>query len=465
MSREKPQLESLIEGFEPEVNTTLRGVQDGEFFVERRWEESLVLDDGRLKVAQDKVLSGFGLRGVLGEATGYAHSCEFSKEALKRAASAVSAIKRGYGGEHSVSPVRSNEAFYKDESFDGGSEGRIDLLRKMDSCARTKNQAVRQVAISLSCVRQEILILRAGGEILRDVRPLTRLFVQVIAERGGRQEVGMGGAGGRVAYEVACKNWENVVDEAVRQAVVNLDSVAAPMGEMPVVLGSGWPGILLHEAIGHGLEGDFNRKKTSAFSGLMGERVAARGITVVDDGTLDGRRGSVSIDDEGTPGQRTVLIEDGILKGYLQDRLNGRLMGMAPTGNGRRQSYAHSPMPRMTNTFMLAGDRTREEMIASVKKGIYAVSFGGGQVDITSGKFVFSCTEAYRIENGLLGAPLKGAMLIGHGPEILKRVSQVGNDFALDPGVGTCGKEGQLVPVGVGQPSLLIDAITVGGTG
>ena len=454
-----------VEAWVPQVNEALRGAQDGELFAESCHSETLVLDDRRLKTAEDRVSSGFGLRAVAGEATGYAHSCEVSQAALRRAAETVGAVKHGYTGSMSVSPARGNKAFYGDEGLSGSSEGRIGLLREMDAYARAKDAAVRQVAISLSCVRQEVVILRVDGEVFRDVRPLTRLFVQVVAGRGQRQEIGMSGTGGRVAPEQVCCDWKGVVDEALRQALVNLEAVPAPMGEMPVALGPGWPGILLHEAIGHGLEGDFNRKGTSAFSGLMGEQVAARGITVVDDGTLDKRRGSVSMDDEGTPGQRTVLIEDGILKGYLQDRLNGRLMGMAPTGNGRRQSYAHSPMPRMTNTFMLNGTHTREEMIASMKRGIYAVSFGGGQVDITSGKFVFSCTEAYRVENGRLGAPLKGAMLIGHGPEVLRRVSLVGNDFSLDPGIGTCGKDGQLVPVGVGQPSLLIDALTVGGTG
>jgi TldD protein len=340
------------------------------------------------------------------------------------------------------------------------------MLAEIDAYARGLDPRVRQVTASLAGSWQAVQILRAGGERSADIRPLVRLNVSVVVGQGERMESGSYGTGGRIAYDhlLDPATWRGAVDEALRQALVNLDSVAAPAGEMQVVLGPGWPGILLHEAIGHGLEGDFNRKKTSAFAGLMGERVAAPGVTVIDDGTIQDRRGSLTVDDEGTPSQSTTLIEDGILTGYMQDRQNARLMNMAPTGNGRRQGYAHIPMPRMTNTYMLAGDRDPEEILATVDKGIYAVNFGGGQVDITSGKFVFSCTEAYLIENGKTGAAVKGATLIGNGPDVLTKVSMIGNDMALDPGIGTCGKEGQGVPVGVGQPTLLIDALTVGGT-
>jgi TldD protein len=336
----------------------------------------------------------------------------------------------------------------------------------MDAYARSRDERVRQVSVSLHGEWQAVEIMRADGRRIRDVRPLVRLNVSVVLGEGDRQETGGHGAGDRIGFAryLETANWQAQVDEAVRQADVNLSSVPAPAGEMQVVLGPGWPGILLHEAIGHGLEGDFNRKQTSAFANLMGERVASPGVTVVDDGTIDGRRGSLTVDDEGTPTECTTLIEDGILKGYMQDRLNARLMGVAVTGNGRRQSFAHMPMPRMTNTFMRAGDRDPEELLASVTNGIYAVNFGGGQVDITSGKFVFSCTEAYRVQNGKIGAPVKGATLIGNGPDVLTKVSGIGNDLALDTGVGTCGKAGQGVPVGVGQPTLLIDGLTVGGT-
>jgi TldD protein len=340
------------------------------------------------------------------------------------------------------------------------------LLESIDTYARSKDARVRQVTASIGATWQVVEILRADGETYRDIRPLVRLNISVVAGDGDRQESGSYGFGGREGFQrfVTPDAWQGAVDEAVRQALINLDAVPAPAGEMDVVLGSGWPGVMLHEAVGHGLEGDFNRKKTSAFAGLMGQRVAAKGVTVVDDGTMQARRGSLSIDDEGTPTNRTVLIEDGILVGYMQDRQNARLMGMKPTGNGRRESHAHVPMPRMTNTYMLGGKHDPKEIIASVKNGLFAVSFGGGQVDITSGKYVFQCTEAYRIENGKIGAPVKGAMLIGNGPTDLHRVTMIGNDFALDPGIGTCGKNGQGVPVGVGQPTLRMDKITVGGT-
>ena len=348
-----------------------------------------------------------------------------------------------------------------------GFEAKVKLLAEIDAYLRDKDPRVRQVSVSLSATWQVVEILRPDGESYRDIRPLVRVNVSVVAGQGDRQESGSKGYGGREGYArfIETKSWREAADGALREAMVNLESVPAPAGEMDVVLGAGWPGVMLHEAVGHGLEGDFNRKKTSAFAGLMGQQVAAKGVTVVDDGTISSRRGSLSIDDEGTPTNRTVLIEDGILTGYMQDRQNARLMNMKPTGNGRREGYAHVPMPRMTNTYMLSGDRDPAEIIASVKNGIYAANFGGGQVDITSGKYVFQCTEAYRIENGKIGTPLKGTMLIGNGPTDLHRITMIGNDLALDSGIGTCGKNGQGVPVGVGQPTLRMDRITVGGTG
>ncbi|HEY5049140.1 MAG TPA: metalloprotease TldD [Rhizomicrobium sp.] len=450
------------------VDKALKGSDDGELFLEYRQSESFAFDDGRLKAATFDTTQGFGLRAVAGEATGYAHASELSEAAIRRASDTVRAVVHGYSGATAASPARTNTSFYAniDPLHSAGFETKVKLLQDMDAYARGKDSRVRQVSGSLAGDWQTVEILRPGGETYRDVRPLVRIGVSVVVEEDGRQETGSFGGGGRSGYETYLEQsyWKQAVDEALRQALVNLASVPAPAGEMKVVLGPGWPGILLHEAIGHGLEGDFNRKKTSAFAGLLGERVAAAGVTVVDDGTIGGRRGSLTIDDEGTPGSRTVLIEDGILKGYMQDRQNARLMGLAPTGNGRRQSYAHSIMPRMTNTYMLAGDRDPAEILASVDKGIYAVNFGGGQVDITSGKFVFSCTEAYLIENGRIGAPIKGATLIGSGPEVLRRVKMIGNDMKLDSGIGTCGKNGQSVPVGVGQPTLRIDGLTVGGT-
>lgn len=450
------------------VADTLNGADDGELFMEFRQSEALGFDDGRLKMASFDTDQGFGLRCVAGEATGFAHASEFSEAALKRASDAVQAVKTGYTGVAAEGPTGTNKHLYTDENPLGGQsfEEKVKLLAEIDAYARAKDPRVQQVSASLSGEWQAVEIIRADGSSLRDIRPLVRLNVAVIAGEGDRQETGSHGVGGREGYAafISPDRWQAQVDEALRQALVNLESVPAPAGEMDVVLGPGWPGILLHEAIGHGLEGDFNRKKTSAFAGLLGSRVAAPGITVVDDGTLADRRGSLTIDDEGTPTSRTVLIEDGILKGYMQDRLNARLMGVAPTGNGRRQSYAHQPMPRMTNTYMLGGNHDPAEILSSVKKGLYAVSFGGGQVDITSGKFVFTCTEAYLIENGKIGRPVKGATLIGNGPDVLTRVTMIGNDMALDPGIGTCGKAGQGVPVGVGQPTLLVKGLTVGGT-
>jgi TldD protein len=450
------------------VGEALGGAEDGELFLEYRQSEALAFDDGRLKTASFDTTQGFGLRCVAGEATGYAHASELSESAIKRAGDAVQAVKQGKSGQLAEGPKRTNIHLYTDENPLGQQsfEEKVKLLADIDAYARAKDSRVRQVSASLVGEWQAVEIMRPDGHVVRDVRPLVRVNVSIVAGQGDRQETGSYGVGGRNGYDVYIDpaKWQGQVDEALRQALVNLESVPAPAGEMDVVLGPGWPGILLHEAIGHGLEGDFNRKKTSAFSGLLGARVAAPGVTVVDDGTIADRRGSLTVDDEGTPTSRTVLIEDGILKGYMQDRLNARLMGMAATGNGRRESYAHQPMPRMTNTYMLGGNRDPQEILSSVKKGLYAVSFGGGQVDITSGKFVFTCTEAYLIENGRIGVPVKGATLIGNGPDVLTRVAMIGNDMKLDPGIGTCGKAGQGVPVGVGQPTLLIKGLTVGGT-
>lgn len=450
------------------VDDALHGADDGELFLEYRQSESVVLDDGKVKSAAFDTAQGFGLRAVSGEATGYAHASDLSEAALKRAVQSVKAVTRGHDGTLAEAPGGTNKSLYSDDNPLGllPFDDKLNLLAEMDAYARSLDERVQQVTATLSGEWQAIQIIRGGGARAADIRPLVRLGISVVVEKDGRMEMGNDGAGGRTLYDHYLKPeiWKASVNEALRQAMVNLDSTPAPAGEVPVVLGPGWPGILLHEAIGHGLEGDFNRKKTSAFAGLMGERIAAPGITVVDDGTIDDRRGSLSVDDEGTPSQNTVLIEDGILKGYMQDRMNARLMGVAATGNGRRESYAHAPIPRMTNTYMLSGDLDPEEIIGSVNDGVYAVSFGGGQVDITSGKFVFQCTEAYRIENGKVGQPLKGATLIGNGPDVLTKVSMVGNDMKLDPGIGTCGKDGQGVPVGVGQPTLKIDELTVGGT-
>jgi TldD protein len=451
------------------INRGLEGADDGELFLEYKQSEMLVFDNGRLKQATYDTTQGFGLRAVKDEAVGYAHASEVSEQAIERAADAVRAVKGGYSGSYADAPPRTNRKLYSDDNplAAPGFEAKVKLLQSIDAYTRAKDQRVRQVTASIAGSWQVVEIVRPDGQTYRDVRPLVRVHVSVVAGQDDRQEVGSYGYGGREGYGqfIGDRSWQHAADQAVRQALLNLESIPAPAGEMDVVLGPGWPGVMLHEAVGHGLEGDFNRKKTSAFAGLLGQQVAAKGVTVVDDGTIASRRGSLSIDDEGTPTNRTVLIEDGILVGYMQDRQNARLMKMKPTGNGRRESYGHVPMPRMTNTYMLAGDRDPGEIIASVKNGIYAVNFGGGQVDITSGKYVFECTETYRIENGKLGAPLKGAMLIGNGPTDLHRVSMIGNDLQLDTGIGTCGKNGQGVPVGVGQPTLRMDRITVGGTG
>jgi TldD protein len=456
-------------GSEAILKSALQGADDGELFLERARGESFMWDDGRLKSASYDSEEGFGLRIIAGEAAGYAHANELSAGSLKRAASAASIAKRGHSGALALSPARTNAKLYSDDdplafpSF----ETKIATLAEIDGYVRAKDPSVVQVSVSIAASRKEIAIVRPDGDLRSDMRPLIRVNVSVTAEKDGRRESGSSGGGGRSAYGqwIESANLKAMADEALRIALVNLDAIPAPVGEMDIVLGSGWPGILLHEAVGHGLEGDFNRKGTSAFAGMIGQRVASPGVTVIDDGTLQGRRGSLTIDDEGTPTERTVLIEDGILVGYLQDRQNARLMGVAPTGNGRRESYAHLPMPRMTNTFMESGEMDPAEIIASLKRGIYATNFGGGSVDITSGKFVFQCTEAYLVENGKIIAPVKGASLIGDGPTSLTKISMLGNDSRLDEGVGTCGKAGQSVPVGVGQPTLRIGGLTVGGAG
>jgi TldD protein len=459
-------LDPLVAG--RHLGTALDGADDGELFLEYRESESISLEDGRIRSASFDSRRGFGLRAVLGEASYYAHAGELSEAALARAAQTIKAAKANEHGMIAGSPAAAGGALY------GGLNPlaempfatRAALLAEIDAYARAADSRVTQVMASIAGEWQVVEILRGDGSRMADLRPLVRLNVAVVLEQDGRRESGSHGGGGRTTYAplIEPAYWQAAVQEALRQAKVNLESVPAPAGEMPVVLGAGWPGILLHEAIGHGLEGDFNRKQTSAFAGLMGSRVAAKGVTVVDDGTIPDRRGSLTIDDEGTPTSRTTLIEDGVLVGFLQDRQNARLMNMRATGNGRRQSYAHSPMPRMTNTIMLGGDATAEDMIKSVKRGLYAVNFAGGQVDITSGKFVFSASEAYMIEDGKVTAPVKGATLIGNGPDALTKVEMIGNDPTLDPGVGTCGKNGQGVPVGVGQPTMKISGLTVGGT-
>ncbi|MGE0830032.1 MAG: metalloprotease TldD [Hyphomonadaceae bacterium] len=444
-----------------------KGADDAELFVEDSRSESFLWDDGRMKSASYDAAQGFGLRVVSGERAGYGHASVLETDALERAAEAAASVKRGGDAKLDAAPQRTNRRLYADVDPIAAPAftEKAALLAEIDAYARAKDPRVVQVSVSLAGSRRAITVLRPDGERFEDARPLVRVNVSITVERDGRRESGSAGAGGREPYEafIAPGRWKNLADEALRIALVNLDSIPAPSGEMDVVLGPGWPGVLLHEAVGHGLEGDFNRKGTSAFAGKLGQRVAAPGVTVVDDGTFENRRGSLTIDDEGTPTGRTVLIEDGILKGYLQDRMNARLMGVAPTGNGRRESYAHRPMPRMTNTFMTAGDHDPTEILQSLKKGVYAVNFGGGQVDITSGKFVFQCTEAYLVEDGRIVAPIKGATLIGDGPSALTRVKMVGNDLKLDEGVGTCGKGGQSVPVGVGQPSLYITGLTIGG--
>jgi len=447
-----------------------RQVEHADLFFEYSTQDSVSLEEGIVKSGSRHIEQGVGVRAQRGERQGYAHSDEISAESVQIAAATARAIS-----DQSRDPGR--------VAVRAGAAGRdlypvatpptevpvtrkIDLLGEIDRYARARDPRVREVMASVVSQYRHVLVAASDGTLAGDVRPLVRLNVQVIVGDGRNMEVGYQGMGGRYDLERLFEPdaWKPLVEEAVRLGTLNLDAEACPAGTMDVVLGPGWPGILLHEAVGHGLEGDFNRKRTSAFSDRLGERVAAEGVTVIDDGTLAERRGSLNVDDEGTPTRRTTLIENGVLVGYMQDRLNARLMGMQPTGNGRRESYAHMPMPRMTNTFMLAGPDDPEEILRSVSKGIYAVSFGGGQVDITSGKFVFSMNEAYKLENGRIGAPVKGATLIGNGPDVMQRIRRVGSDMALDPGVGTCGKDGQGVPVGVGMPTVRIDGITVGGT-
>jgi TldD protein len=450
------------------LGEALKGADDGELFIERSESEAFVFDDGRLKSASYDSAEGFGLRVVAGETAGYSHASEISEAAIARAAKSAALAKRGYSGVAAEGPRHTNAKLYGDDdplahpSF----SDKVALLQEIDAFARQRDPRVAQVLASLAGERRIVEIVRADGRLIRDIRPLVRINVSITVEKDGRRENGMSGAGGRASFEawITPEKWQEQVDEALRQALVNLDAVPCPAGEMDVVLGAGWNGVLLHEAVGHGLEGDFNRKGISAFSGRIGDRVASPGVTVFDDGTIPGRRGSLTVDDEGTPTERTVLIEDGILVGYMHDRQSARLMGLTPTGNARRQSYAHMPMPRMTNTAMLGGKDKLEEMIASTPKGIFCATLGGGQVDITNGKFVFQCTEAYLIEDGKVTAPVKGATLIGDGPSALTKVTMIGDDFAFDPGIGVCGKNGQGVPVGVGQPSLKITGLTVGGT-
>ncbi|OCX65912.1 metalloprotease TldD [Thioclava sp. SK-1] len=444
------------------------GADDGELFLERRQSEALVFDDGRVKTASYDASEGFGLRAVKGEVAGYAHSTEMTESALKRA-SQTARLAVGDGGGHiAPPPPGTNHKLYVDDNpmADASFGTKIEILAEMDAFARDLDPRVVQVSASMAASLQEVFILRPEGELVSDIRPMARLNVSVIVEENGRRESGSQGGGGRYGLSglIDPQSWKPVIREALRIALVNLRAEPAPAGQMDVVLGPGWPGVLLHEAVGHGLEGDFNRKKSSAFAGLMGQQVAAKGVTVLDDGTIPDRRGSISIDDEGTPSAKNVLIDDGVLVGFMQDRQNARLMGVTPTGNGRRESFAHIPMPRMTNTYMMGGTEDPAAILAGLKDGLYAVGFGGGQVDITNGKFVFNCTEAYRVKNGVVGAPVNGATLIGDGPTAMKQIRAIGNDLALDPGIGNCGKQGQWVPVGVGQPTLMIGGLTVGGS-
>ncbi|MBN7784620.1 metalloprotease TldD [Ponticoccus gilvus] len=451
------------------LRETLAGAEDGELFLERRRSASLVLDDGRVKTASYDAAEGFGLRAVNGEVAGYAHATEISESALKRAAQTARLAVGDGGGVMAPPPAGTNRTLYTDADPIAGASFpvKIDTLKEIDAFARGLDSRVVQVTATIAASLQEVAILRPEGGLVTDVRPMTRVNVSVIVEEGGRRESGTAGGGGRVTLEglLEPQDWQSKAREALRIALVNLRAEPAPAGVMDIVLGPGWPGILLHEAIGHGLEGDANRKGASTFAGLMGQQIAAKGVTVLDDGTIPDRRGSITVDDEGTPSGKNVLIEDGRLVGFMQDRQNARLMGVAPTGNGRRQSYAHIPMPRMTNTYMLGGDADPADILADLKDGIYAVGFGGGQVDTTSGKFVFSCTEAYRVKGGKVGAPVKGATLIGDGATALQQIRALGNDMALDPGMGNCGKQGQWVPVGVGQPTVMIGGLTVGGSG
>ena len=460
-------------GRNPSVRTTLdnvlNGADDGELYIESAKSESLHFTDGRLNASTYSTAEGFGLRAVCGQQIGFAHSNEFSDDAINRAAEAVSTAKKGHSGKWDVSPVRTNKCLYVgDDPIEVIDFARkVQLLQDINSYARAQDERVIQVSTSIQSSWSEIYIFRAGGEEYADLRPMVRLQVMVHMAAGGRQESGQSAFGGRYMPEIFLNeyHWKKEVDEAVRMASTNLASKPAPAGEMDVVLGPGWPAVMLHEAVGHGLESDLIRKGQSAYSELLGAQVAAKGVTIIDDGTFANARGSLTIDDEGTPSERTVLVEDGMLVGFMQDRQNARLMGSQPTGNGRRQSYAHTPMPRMTNTYMENGEYDPSEVLASVKDGIYVADVGGGSVDVTSGDFVFSCTEAYRVRNGVREEPIKGATLIGNGPKIMKKVAMIGNDMQLDRGIAACGKAGQTVPVGVGQPTLRLNGVTVGGTG
>ena len=449
---------------------TAHKVDDADLYFQYTRSEGWSLEEGIVKTGSFSIDQGVGVRAVSGEKTAFAYSDDISEASLLDAARTVRTISAGTGGGHAkvgAKKIAGGRSLYQglDPIATLDSTAKVQLLERAEKLARSKDPRVAQVMAGLASEYDVVMVARADGTLAADVRPLVRMSITVIVEQNGRREMGSGGGGGRFGlayFDAACI--ETYVSDAVNAALTNLESRPAPAGEMTVVLGPGWPGILLHEAIGHGLEGDFNRKGSSAFSGRVGQRVAAKGVTVLDDGTIADRRGSLNVDDEGNTSQRNVLIEDGILRGYLQDSLNARLMGVAPTGNGRRESYAHIPMPRMTNTYMLGGDKAPEEIVAGIKKGLYATNFGGGQVDITSGKFVFSASEAFWVEDGKILYPVKGATIVGNGPDALTRVTMIGNDMKLDSGVGTCGKEGQSVPVGVGQPTLRIDGLTVGGT-
>lgn len=450
------------------LKNTLIGADDGELFLERCRSEVISFDDGRLRTSSFDASEGFGLRAVQGETVGYAHSTEVSEQAMRRATGTVRLAIGAGGGTLATAPQATNQKLYSDHNplSDSTFPAKIDILREIDAYARGLDRRVVQVSATIAASHQEVVILRADGPDVSDSRPMVRMNVSVIVEQDGQRQTGYVGGGGRFGLNGMLEptHWKPLAQEALRIAVLNLAAIPAPAGVMDVALGAGWPGILLHEAIGHGLEGDFNRKGTSAFAGLMGQRIAAPGVTVLDDGTIPNRRGSISVDDEGTASGKNTLIEDGVLVGFMQDRQNARLMGVAPTGNGRRQSFAHAPMPRMTNTYMLGGTVDPKDMVTDIKNGIYAVGFGGGQVDITNGKFVFSCTEAYLVKDGKVAAPVKGATLIGDGATALRQIRAIGNDMRLDDGMGNCGKQGQWVPVGVGQPSLLIGGLTVGGS-
>ncbi|MCY9851494.1 metalloprotease TldD [Vibrio mediterranei] len=463
---------------EQDIEATLtsiatRQIDYADIYFQSSWHESLVLEDSIIKDGSFNIDRGVGVRAVAGEKTGFAYSDQITLDGLKQSAVAARGIaQQGQSAQVNALTRRDNQAYYAAvnplESWE--KQQKTELLKQLDAYIRTKEPLVKEVSVSLSGVYEQMLVAATDGTFAGDVRPLVRLSISVLAQKGDRRERGSAGGGGRYGYDFFLSTEEgqqvayNYADEAIRQALVNLEAIDAPAGTMPVVLGSGWPGVLLHEAVGHGLEGDFNRKESSVFSGKVGQQVTSNLCTIVDDGTLQDLRGSLNVDDEGVHGQYNTLIENGTLKGYMQDKLNARLMGVNPTGNARRESYAHLPMPRMTNTYMLPGEHSPEEIISTVKKGLYAPNFGGGQVDITSGKFVFSASEAYLIEDGKITAPVKGATLIGSGIEAMQQVSMVGNDLSIDRGVGVCGKAGQSVPVGVGQPSLKLDALTVGGT-